>query len=53
MAVTLLLQARQPQGVVYWANIAIIFVYSLGGLLAAVGSVRQIVMHARTYNLFN
>ena len=48
-----LLQARQPQGIVFWANIAIIVVYSLGGLLAAVGSVRQIGMHARTYNLFH
>lgn len=49
----LLLQARQPQGIVFWVNVLIIVVYSLGGLLAAVGSIRQIILHSRTYNLFH
>ncbi|KAL3150737.1 hypothetical protein ABBQ32_000519 [Trebouxia sp. C0010 RCD-2024] len=47
------IKARKPQGIVFWVNIMIIVVYSLGGLLAAVGSIRQIVLHARTYNLFH
>ena len=48
-----LLQAKQPKGVTFWINIAIIVVFSTGGLLAAVGSIRQIAMHARTYDLFH
>ncbi len=48
-----LLQAKQPQGITFWINIAIIVVFSVGGLLAAVGSIRQIAMHAQTYDLFH
>jgi hypothetical protein len=48
-----LLQAKQPQGITFWINITIIVVFSVGGLLAAVGSIRQIAMHARTYDLFH
>ncbi len=48
-----LLQAKKPQGITFWINIAIIVVFSVGGLLAAVGSIRQIVMHAQTYDLFH
>ena len=48
-----LLQAKQPKGITFWINIAIIVVFSTGGLLAAVGSIRQIAMHARTYDLFH
>lgn len=47
------IKARQPQGIVFWVNVLIIVVYSLGGLLAAVGSIRQIILHSRTYNLFH
>ncbi len=48
-----LLQAKQPQGITFWINVAIIVVFSVGGLLAAVGSIRQIAMHAQTYDLFH
>lgn len=47
------MQAKRPQGPALWANYGIIVVFSLGGTLAAIGSLRQIGMHARTYNLFH
>ena len=47
------MQVKRPQGPALWANYGIIVVFSLGGTLAAIGSLRQIGMHARTYNLFH
>ena len=47
------MQVKQPQGLALWANYGIIVVYAIGGSLAAVGSLRQIIIHARTYNLFH
>lgn len=46
-------QAKQPQGFVFWINVTIITVFSIGGLLAAIGSIREIAMHAQTYDLFH
>ena len=51
--VSCVMQAKRPQGIIFWVNVTIIVVYSIGGLLAAIGSIRQIVIHAQTYDLFH
>ena len=44
-------QATKPKGVVLWLNCCIIVMFTVGGVLAGVGSVRNIVVHAKDYNV--
>ncbi len=47
------LKARRPAGAELWANVAILALCSGIALLSFVGSVRNIVVSARNYNLFD
>jgi len=42
-------QARKPRGVELWFNIALMVVYGVAGVLAAIGSIHNIILHANEY----
>lgn len=42
-------QARKPRGVELWLNITMMSVYGVAGVLAAIGSIHNIVLHANEY----
>ena len=42
-------QARKPRGVELWFNIGLMTVYGVAGILAAIGSIHNIIMHANEY----
>lgn len=46
----LFVQAREPRGVELWLNIALMGTYGVAGVLAAIGSIHNIVLHANEYH---
>lgn len=44
-------QATKPKGLELWLNCCIIAMFTVGGVLAGIGSVRNIVVHAKDYHV--
>lgn len=44
-------QATKPKGLELWLNRCIIVTFTVGGVLAGVGSVRNIIVHAKDYHV--
>ena len=44
-------QATKPRGLELWLNCCIIVVFTVGGVLAGIGSVRNIIVHAKDYHV--
>ncbi|CAK0780427.1 hypothetical protein CVIRNUC_005050 [Coccomyxa viridis] len=44
------IKAREPRGVELWLNIALMGTYGVAGVLAAIGSIHNIVLHANEYH---
>lgn len=49
-AICVVLQATKPKGLELWFNIALMVVYGVAGVLAAIGSVYNIIVHAHDYH---
>lgn len=43
---------QSKRGLVFWGNTLIATIFTVFGVLAAISSIRQIVLDARTYKLF-
>jgi hypothetical protein len=43
-------QAKKPKGIEKWFNILLMVFYGVAGILAAIGSVHNIVKHADEYH---
>ena len=45
-------QAKKPRGLEKWFNVLLIVFYGIAGILAAIGSVHNIIKHADEYHSF-
>ena len=43
-------QAKKPRGPERWLNVALMVFYGIAGILAAIGSVHNIIVHADEYH---